>query len=196
MIMQRILKRGCRGVDVVNAQILLIKWGHYVGRGGADGIFGALTYNAVVSFQKAMGLSVDGMIGSRTLAKLESDPIPILHFSENEFRCHHCGKLPKSGIDPALFILLERIRSAAGDNPITVVSGYRCLLHNIAVGGAQESQHLYGRAADIRIKGMTSGMEYEKLYSICDIANPYGGVGKYARQGFAHIDVRGHRSRW
>jgi hypothetical protein len=168
-----------------------MKWGYYVGKGGADGIFGALTYNAVVSFQKAMGLSVDGMIGSRTLAKLESDPIPILHFSENEFRCHHCGKLPKSGIDPALFILLERIRSAAGDKLITITSGYRCPTWNRKNGGALLSQHLYGRAADIIIEGMGRA----DTDALCDRMNPYGGVGM-GGEHITHVDVRGKRARW
>jgi hypothetical protein len=207
MVLNRVLKKGCKGADVVNVQMLLIDRGYYIGEAGADGWFWKKTQSAVKAFQKAMGLIVDGKVGKNTLAKLEKDTIQILHFSDNEFRCHHCGKLPKGGIDPSLIILLERIRSEIGDNPITISSGYRCLLHNIAVGGAQPkegsqgSQHLYGRAADIRVRGMETGAEYESLYRICDELNPNGGVGYYPTSkkstwGFVHVDVRGKKSRW
>lgn len=40
--------------------------------GGADGIFGAGTRAAVVSFQRAAGLTVFGIVGPKTWAKLVS----------------------------------------------------------------------------------------------------------------------------
>lgn len=43
---------------------------------------------------------------------------------------------------------LDPIREAWG-KPIGVNSGYRCMLLNVAVGGASNSQHLTGEAADI-----------------------------------------------
>ncbi len=44
--------------------------------------------------------------------------------------------------------ILQPIRTAFG-SPIYVTSGYRCSKLNKAVGGAKNSYHLYGRAADI-----------------------------------------------
>jgi uncharacterized protein YcbK (DUF882 family) len=44
---------------------------------------------------------------------------------------------------------LETVRALAGGHPIRIVSGYRCPPHNKAVGGAKNSQHMYGSAADI-----------------------------------------------
>jgi hypothetical protein len=46
--------------------------------------------------------------------------------------------------------VLEPARQRLG-KPITVNSGYRCQLHNKAVGGATSSQHMRGEATDIRL---------------------------------------------
>jgi N-acetylmuramoyl-L-alanine amidase len=40
------------------------------GTSGADGIFGAGTENAVKSFQRHHGLTVDGIVGKKTWDKL------------------------------------------------------------------------------------------------------------------------------
>jgi zinc D-Ala-D-Ala carboxypeptidase len=47
--------------------------------------------------------------------------------------------------------MLEEIRSACGNHPVTISSGYRCPELNKAVGGAANSAHLYGCAADFTI---------------------------------------------
>lgn len=44
---------------------------------------------------------------------------------------------------------LELVRHALGDLPIHINSGYRCAALNKKVGGASESAHLSGLAADI-----------------------------------------------
>ena len=43
---------------------------------------------------------------------------------------------------------LEMIRVLLGNKPITITSGFRCSELNAAVGGAYNSAHLYGLAAD------------------------------------------------
>lgn len=58
------LKKGDRGEDVKTLQKLL-----YLQE---DGIFGALTEEAVKEFQKANGLTVDGIVGNTTWMKLNS----------------------------------------------------------------------------------------------------------------------------
>jgi len=50
--------------------------------------------------------------------------------------------------------LLEKVRKAVGNKPITVTSGYRCKQLNDALGSKDTSSHLIGCAADIRVKGL------------------------------------------
>ena len=58
--------------------------------------------------------------------------------------------------------ILDRIREEYG-SAIRVSSGYRCKLLNSLVGGAKNSQHLYGEAADlVPVDGNT-----RRLFDIC-----------------------------
>jgi zinc D-Ala-D-Ala carboxypeptidase len=43
---------------------------------------------------------------------------------------------------------LEKVRTALGDKPIRITSGYRCEALNRAVGGVKSSQHVLGEAVD------------------------------------------------
>lgn len=49
--------------------------------------------------------------------------------------------------------VLEQVRAVVG-RPVTISSGYRCPALNTAVGGARDSAHLQGLAADINVSGM------------------------------------------
>lgn len=64
------LKKGSEGAQVKTVQRLLIAMGYSCGSCGADGEFGSGTLDAVKSFQKAKGLSVDGIVGSKTWSAL------------------------------------------------------------------------------------------------------------------------------
>ena len=64
------LKNGSKGSDVKKLQQALIDAGYSVGKAGADGIYGSATASAVKAYQKANGLSVDGIAGNQTLGKL------------------------------------------------------------------------------------------------------------------------------
>ncbi len=66
------LQRGSTGSVVTKLQQALISLG-YLSYGEDDGIFGAKTYVAVRNFQKAMGLSVDGIAGTNTLVKINEE---------------------------------------------------------------------------------------------------------------------------
>ena len=63
-----ILKKGSKGNSVKALQILLNGNGYSCG--SVDGEFGAKTYDAVVKFQKANKLNVDGIVGAQTWSKL------------------------------------------------------------------------------------------------------------------------------
>ena len=112
------------------------------------------------------------------------------NFVVREFAC-------KDGSDPVfvdsdLVALLQNIRDHFG-KPLNINSAYRTAAHNRAVGGADYSQHLYGRAADIRISGVST----EQLAACAETLLPgTGGIGRYPEKGFVHVDVRPNKSRW
>lgn len=101
------------------------------------------------------------------------------NFTYQEFRCKHCNKLR---IDMNLVYKLEELRKLIGNKKIYVTSGYRCPLHNKAVGGVKNSQHLYGRAADIYVKEISIEQLYQKAKKI-----GFGYVKKYPKM--IHVDI-------
>ena len=66
----KVLRKGAKGDNVKALQILLIGRGYSCGSYGADGSFGAATDSALRAFQKANGLSVDGVCGPKSWNKL------------------------------------------------------------------------------------------------------------------------------
>lgn len=89
-------------------------------------------------------------------------------------------------------MVLQSIRSHFG-KAVTVNSAYRTPQKNASVGGAAQSQHCYGTAADIVVKGVSPA----KVAAYArEIMPDWGGVGIYARQGFTHVDVREVKADW
>ena len=112
------------------------------------------------------------------------------YFKPEEFECH-CGCGEKD-VNPKLVELLDRIRKSFG-KPITIMSGRRCKAHNTKVGGAKESQHVLGNAADIKVKGVDTNDVQE--YLMKHFNSDCKGLGRY--RSFTHIDVReGKIARW
>jgi zinc D-Ala-D-Ala carboxypeptidase len=59
--------------------------------------------------------------------------------------------------------ILEPLREAVG-GPIKISSGYRCPRLNKAIGGAKNSQHMVGEAADVQgLGGMTNKQLFNKI---------------------------------
>lgn len=155
--------------------------------GNIDGKRGPKTRAGIKRFQKIFGLKmVDGIAGPETWKYLNKAK-KVKHFKVREFACRHCGEIK---IDINLLLKLEELRKQMGNRPIIINSGYRCKTHNNNVRGAKRSQHLYGRAADFRVKGYSP----QYVYIVADRINQNGGVGKYP--SFTHIDTRGYRARW
>ncbi|MCI8309233.1 MAG: spore cortex-lytic enzyme [Clostridia bacterium] len=61
-------KYGSTGSEVKEIQTKLKRWGYY--DGSVDGIYGSRTVAAVKKFQKKNGLTVDGIVGPKTLTAL------------------------------------------------------------------------------------------------------------------------------
>ena len=93
-------------------------------------------------------------------------------------------------IDDALAVLLQKIRAHFGTS-VTINSGYRTPSYNAKVGGAKNSQHTKGTAADICINGV-SPEEVAKYAEY--ILGTNGGIGLY--KTFTHVDTREKRARW
>ncbi|MCL1922773.1 MAG: peptidoglycan-binding protein [Propionibacteriaceae bacterium] len=62
----RLLLTGSRGTDVKTLQSRLMALGYRLPRYGADSIFGNETRTAVINFQRAKKLTVDGIVGKNT----------------------------------------------------------------------------------------------------------------------------------
>lgn len=110
------------------------------------------------------------------------------NFRVREFACQD-GSDPVF-IDPALVQVLQSVRNHF-NRAVHINSGFRTASHNKKVGGAAYSQHLYGRAADIRVEGVGA---MEVYGYICAILPNSGGVGLYS--DFVHVDTRTDKSRW
>ena len=117
------------------------------------------------------------------------------NFTVREFACRD-GSDPVF-IDTRLVQVLQSIRDHFGE-PVVITSAYRTAAHNKAVGGAKYSQHCYGRAADIRVAGVT----VERLAAYAETLLPdTGGIGRYPVRsgrptGWVHVDTRPVKSRW
>lgn len=111
------------------------------------------------------------------------------YFKAKEFACK-CG-CGYADPDPRLLDTLDAIREYVG-RPIIVNSGCRCQKHNDSpkVGGVKGSQHVKGKAADIRCREMTAGTLWQKIRELHGMGKlpKLGGLGRY--DDFVHVDVR------
>lgn len=110
------------------------------------------------------------------------------NFKVKEFACTD-GSDPIF-VDTDLVKVLQKIRNHF-NRAVTITSAYRTPTRNKAVGGTTYSQHLYGSAADIKVKGVSPKDVAE--YAETLLKNS-GGIGVY--DTFTHIDVRATKSRW
>jgi uncharacterized protein YcbK (DUF882 family) len=110
------------------------------------------------------------------------------NFRVREFACTD-GSDPIF-IDTELVNVLQKIRKHFGKS-VTITSAYRTPTKNKTCGGSPYSQHLYGRAADVKI----SGVSPKKVAAYAEtLLKNKGGIGIYST--FTHIDVRATKARW
>lgn len=93
-------------------------------------------------------------------------------------------------IDPYLLDILYEVQTLANhDAPFEIISGYRspktnAMLHAHSSGVAEHSQHLLGKAVDVRLGGFSTRALSEYARSLSR-----GGVGFYASSDFVHLDT-------
>jgi len=101
-------------------------------------------------------------------------------------RDHHSGE--KTQIDVGVIDFLADVLDAVGDRRATILSAYRtaetnAMLARTTFGVAEHSQHIVGRALDIRPDSKLSEAMARAR------AMQRGGVGWYPHSGFIHIDT-------
>lgn len=116
---------------------------------------------------------------------------PSPHLSWKELGCRDGTPYPARWRKSHAVILareFEAIRTVCG-HPLVVLSGYRTTSHNRKVGGARHSQHLEGRALDLRPPaGWTAIQLGAVVKGRAAEQSHIRGIGVYP--GFVHIDVR------
>lgn len=108
------------------------------------------------------------------------------NFKLSEFVCKE-GK-NEVHIDMKLIDKLQQLRELL-DKPVSIVSGYRSPAYNKLIGGATDSRHMYGDAADIKVTGIAP-------IDVALAAEGVGfdGIGVY--DTWTHVDTRGYKARW
>jgi len=76
---------------------------------------------------------------------------------------------------------------------VTVLSGYRSMSYNRAVGGASRSQHTRNRALDLKFS-CSSDEAFQVATEMREEGFFHGGIGWYP--SFVHVDTRGHDATW
>lgn len=114
------------------------------------------------------------------------------NLSRHEMACR-CG----CGFDTVDFELVNCLQDCV-DN-FALETGYkthliitgpnRCESRNMAAGGAAESQHVYGRAADFKLKANGEWIDPEEVYNYLHKKYPEKyGIGLYMNR--VHFDTR------
>jgi len=121
--------------------------------------------------------SLDELVFSQTAARLGIDNTPDAQVLKN---LKHLASQ------------LELVRSALGDVPILISSGYRSDAVNIAVGGAAGSQHRSGLAVDFTAPRFGTVLQTAKAVAACGV--PFDQViyefGKWVHLGVAAPDTQ------
>lgn len=180
-----------------------------------DGVAGSETMAKTKAWQKKNSLTADGIAGAKTRAKIFGNATDtpktqlnkenttgdwwseIKYFKRDEFRCKcggkYCNGFPVEP-DKALVKLLDTVREHYG-RPFTPNSAIRCKKYNALprIGGASNSQHLYGTAADVPASAL--GVTPKQLYNYLETLLPNtGGIGLYSWG--CHVDTRKTKARW
>lgn len=106
----------------------------------------------------------------------------IKYFTPVEFACKHCKE--QTEMDFNLIHALDWLREIFGV-PFIVTSGYRCPEYNQSIGGAPQSFHMSGKAADITVSRKNLLLV---IYKVAIASSKFNGVG-LSENSFIHLDT-------
>jgi uncharacterized protein YcbK (DUF882 family) len=178
-----------------------------VTRRGVLAAFAATTVTAAPTFANAFGLirgagdvrrirMHSGRTGERldTIYWIEGEYIPEalreIDLFMRDWRTNEVKRFDARTVD----ILAASHRLLDVDTPYLLLSGYRspqtnAMLRSRSRGVARNSLHMKGQASDIRLEGR-SVSQISRAAMSCSA----GGVGRYSRSNFVHIDCGDVRS--
>ena len=107
--------------------------------------------------------------------------------SPNGLRVQH-DKVKVACLKPGVLQILKIVERHYGKKPI-ITSGYRSPKRNRRAGGARNSQHIFCKAVDIQVEGVSKWDLAKYLRTIPG----RGGVGTYCRTKSVHIDIGSKR---
>jgi uncharacterized protein YcbK (DUF882 family) len=133
------------------------------------------------------------------------EQIEVTYFSNGAYRDEALDRLNRflsdwrngqgRAIDPDLMDILWDIQQVTGSrDTYEVISAYRspetnAMLRSRSSGVAKNSQHLHGKAIDVRLRGVDTRMLRDTALEL-----QRGGVGYYAKSDFVHVDTGRVRS--
>ena len=118
------------------------------------------------------------------------------NFDISEFECK-CGCYMPEDVKGNVIKLANQLQTLRDyiQKPITLTNAYRCPKHNKAVGGVPNSQHVLGKAADLKVGGVYPKHLATMIETLIDKGDLLqGGIGVY--NTFTHYDIRKTKSRW
>lgn len=135
-------------------------------------------------FVADMKIDEGKILGIKTYSKSAHGNINVSeNFKVKEFACKN-GSDPIK-VDELLVVYLQKARDYFRV-PIILNSAYRTASYNKQVGGAKNSYHVKGQAADLHTNGKADLFELAKFFESIGCQ----GIIVYPNSGFVHIDTR------
>jgi uncharacterized protein YcbK (DUF882 family) len=172
-----------------------------ISRRGLLGVFAATALVAAPTYSNAFGLLKGAgdirrvrMYSGRTGEMLDTiywiegdyirDAMKEINYFMRDWRSGDAMKMDPRTVD----IMAASHRLMDVSEPYMLLSGYRsaatnAMLRSRSRGVARNSLHMKGQAADLRLKSRSVG-QMAKAAEACEA----GGVGRYSRSNFVHMD--------